>query len=120
MQYTAITCVHMAKIKISLSGGEITIEFTDTKDLEEQLQKIDLAKIDALLDVKKQNSPNGADLKETDGKTDSKSVKELGTINLLNVSGGGQDAVKLAVFLAANGMSREEIKKITGITILSS
>lgn|SRR5574337_877518 len=111
----------MARIKISLSGGELTIEFTDTKDLEDQLEKINFTRIDTLINTKKQeNLPASNKPKTTDGHGISNEVKELGTINLLGVSGGGQDAVKLAIFLAANGLSQEEIKKITGVTILSS
>ncbi len=50
----------------------------------------------------------------------SKSLNEFGIINLLKISENGQDAVKLAIFLVTHGLSREEVKKITGITILSS
>lgn len=111
----------MAKVKINLSVGEITIEFTDMNDLEEQLKKIDFPKIDLLLNAKKkedtvhvENSRN-ITIPDVDN-----IIKELGTVNLLNISEHGQDAIKLAIFLAASGMNREEIKKITGITILSS
>ncbi|GEM_PF-1857702 len=110
----------MAKIKINIDGGELTIEFSDTKDLEDQLAKIDLVKIDTLLDGKKRNLTNIENSETLDSQDTSKTVKDLGTINLLKIPEGGQDAIKLAVFLAASGMNREEIKKITGITILSS
>ncbi|MGI0047201.1 MAG: hypothetical protein ACREBB_08445 [Nitrosotalea sp.] len=109
----------MAKIKINLSGGELTIEFTNTKDLEDQLEKIDFLRIDSLLNTKNQkNAPVVENEKMVD--KDVNAVKELGSINILKISERGQDAVKLAIFLATNGMNREEIKKITGITILSS
>ena len=112
----------MAKIKINLSGGDITVEFSDTKDLEEQLEKLDLAKIDALLNAKKVDAVSQIEkLKKKEDTSDvSKSLIDLGNINLLKISEKGQDAIKLAVFLAASGLSREEIKKIIGITILSS
>jgi len=110
----------MVKIKINLSGGELEIEFTDTKDLEEQLEKIDLVKIDTLLNLKKQNILSHEENSKVRNHDIPKSINELGNINLLKISEGGQDAVKLAIFLATNGTSREEIKKITGITILSS
>lgn len=99
----------MATIKINLSSGELSIEFTDTKDLEEHLEKIDLTKIDTLLNNKKQDLSSLNITKEEDGQTP-KNVKDLGTINLLKVSEGKEDVVKLAVFLAASGMNREEIK----------
>ncbi len=109
----------MAKIKINLSCGEITIEFTDTKDLEDQIEKIDFVRIDSLLNTRNQKNTRAVENGKMSDK-DSHIVKELGSINLLKISEKGQDAVKLAIFLAANGMGRDEIKKITGITILSS
>lgn len=108
----------MVKIKINMSIGELMIEFTDTADLENQLKNIDLSEIELLFE-KKSNCK--ADIKES-RKTiasESRIVEELGTINLLKVSEGGQDATKLAIFLSANKMSSEDVKRITGITILS-
>lgn len=112
----------MAKIKINLSGGEITIEFSDMKDFEEQLEKIDFGRIDTLLNGKKVDAVSEIEKLERKNDTQdaSKRLIDLGNINLLKISEKGQDAIKLAVFLAASGLSREEIKKITGITILSS
>ncbi len=110
----------MAKIKINLDGAELTIEFSDTKDLEDQLEKIDLSKINTLLDGKKQNSCGAANAKEISSQNIPLTAKVLGAVNLLKISEGGEDAMKLAIFLSANGASNEEIKKITGITILSS
>ncbi|HJT10558.1 MAG TPA: hypothetical protein VJ771_07235 [Candidatus Nitrosotalea sp.] len=111
----------MAQIKINLSGSEITIEFTDMKDFESQLEKIDLARIDNLLKAKKCDTIQHVENSEKkDTHADSKSIADLGIINILKISEKGQDAVKLAVFLSASGLGREEIKKITGITILSS
>lgn len=111
----------MAKVKINLSHGEITIEFTDMKDLEDQLKKMDLPRIDSLLNAKKQEITSDTEnsRKVTASNVDD-TVKELGTINILKISERGQDAIKMAIFLAASGMNREDIKKITGITILSS
>lgn len=108
----------MVKIKINMSIGELMIEFTDTADLENQLKNIDLSEIELLFE-KKSNCQ--ADIKESRKTTASESriVEELGTINLLKVSEGGQDATKLAIFLSANKMSSEDVKRITGITILS-
>ncbi|MDE1826466.1 MAG: hypothetical protein KGH83_02610 [Thaumarchaeota archaeon] len=111
----------MAKVKINLSCGEITIEFTDMNDLEEQLKKMDFTKIDSLLNAKKkEDTIHAENSKNTTIPDVDNIVKELGTVNLLKISEHGQDAIKLAIFLAASGMNREEIKKITGITILSS
>ena len=111
----------MAKIKITLSGGEITIEFTDMKDFENQLEKIDFARIDNLLNAKKYDKMQQVENSEKkDIHADSKNITDVGVINILKISEKGQDAVKLAVFLAASGLGRDEIKKITGITILSS
>ncbi len=108
----------MAKIKINMSVGEIMIEFTNTEDLENQLKNIDLSKIESMLTRKidghmhtkesRQTTPNEAQI-----------VEDLGTVNLLKVSEGGHDATKLAIFLSANKMNSEDVKKITGITILS-
>lgn len=106
----------MAKIKINLSIGEIIIEFTDTADLERQLKDLDFSQIESMLERK----ANGlAGIPRNASPADSKVVEELGTVNLLKVSEGGQDATKLAVFLSANKMNRDDVKKITGITILS-
>ncbi|HJU14528.1 MAG TPA: hypothetical protein VJ792_08760 [Candidatus Nitrosotalea sp.] len=109
----------MARMKINVAGGELTLEFADTKDLEEQLKKIDLLKIEMMLGDKKEgvsfeNRAKTAPLAEIP-----RGAEDLGTVNLLKISEGGQDAMKLAVFLAANGLARDEIKKITKITILS-
>ncbi|HJT10640.1 MAG TPA: hypothetical protein VJ771_07645 [Candidatus Nitrosotalea sp.] len=91
------------------------------KDFENQLEKIDLARIDNLLNAKKCDTIQHVEKSEKkDTHTDSKSITDLGIINILKISEKGQDAIKLAVFLAASGLGREEIKKITGITILSS
>lgn len=109
----------MAKIKVSISNGEITIEFQDTEDLEDQLEKIDLDKIDSMLERKKQSTSDAKD-QSTDANNTYKKAEHLGTVNLLRISEGGEDAVKLAVFLSASGLTRDEIKKITGVTILSS
>ena len=110
----------MAKIKISLAGSEITLEFSDTEDLKEQLEKIDFKRIEELLGGKRQSVPGTVKPDEACHERTPENVKELGTVDLLRISGGGQDAVKLAVFLAASGLGRDEIRKITGITILSS
>ncbi len=111
----------MAKVKINLSCGEITIEFTDMKDLEDQLKKMDLHRIDSLLNIKKQEVTSDAEnLRKATAPDVDIIVKELGTVNLLKISERGQDAIKMAIFLAASGMNREDVKKITGITILSS
>lgn len=109
----------MARIKISLSGAEITLDFKDTKDLEEQLGRIDLARIDLLLGGMMQHLPSGTG-SSPPSISDLPQAKEVGTVNLLKVPEGGQDAVKLAVFLASGGMDRDEIKKITNVTLLSS
>lgn len=108
----------MVKIKINLPYGELTIEFSDTKDFENQLERIDLKKLHALLEEKKQMCQDWEDCQYNPGTNPSK-VDDLGTINLLKVSEAGQDALKLAVFLASNGVGHNEIKKITGVTILS-
>ncbi len=108
----------MAKIKINMSIGELMIEFTDTSDLENQLKNIDLSEIESLLSRKIHCHPH---TKESIHATprEIQIVEELGTVNLLKVSEGGQDATKLAIFLSANKMNSEDVKKITGITIRS-
>jgi len=108
----------MVKIRINMSIGELMIEFTDTADLENQLKNIDLSEIESLLERK---SNGHADIEESRkvASNDTRIVEELGTINLLKISEGGQDATKLAIFLSANKMSSEDVKRITGITILS-
>lgn len=108
----------MAKIRIDIRGGEITIDFTDTKDLENQLEKIDILKIDSLL--KGKNKEDTHVVKNELSEREIDIVNGLGSVNLLRISERGKDAIKLAVFLASCGMHQEEIKKITGITILSS
>ena len=91
------------------------------KDFEDQLKKIDLHRINSLLNAKKQEITPDAKppRKETESDCDDM-VNELGTINLLKISEHGNDAIKLSIFLAAGGMNQDDIKKITGITILSS
>lgn len=109
----------MASIKIKFSDAEFMIEFTDVGDLETQLKKIDLTKMKQLIDEKIQGKISNVENSKNTTMTDDSITKELGTINLLKISERGQDATKLAIFLASNGMSRENIKKITGITLLS-
>lgn len=101
-----------------MSVGEIMIEFTDTEDLEKQLKNIDLSKIESMLTRKIDGYLH---TKESRPATPSETqiVEDLGIINLLKISEGGQDATKLAIFLSANKMNSEDVKKITGITILS-
>jgi len=94
------------------------IEFTDTADLEKQLKNIDLSKIELLLDKKIHTQSTMSESEKT-RYIETQLVKELGTVNLLKISEGGQDATKLAIFLATNKMNREDIKRITGITLFS-
>ena len=101
-----------------MSIGELLIEFTDTVDLENQLKNIDFPKIESLLE-RKVNCQAGTKEPRQATSSEIKIVEELGTINLLKISEGGQDATKLAIFLSANKMSSEDVKRITGITILS-
>ncbi|MDE1811873.1 MAG: hypothetical protein KGH86_05205 [Thaumarchaeota archaeon] len=107
----------MAKIKINMSVGEIMIEFTDTEDLENQLKNIDLSKIESMLTRKIDGHIHTKESRPATSET--QIAEDLGTINLLKISEGGQDATKLAIFLSANKMNSEDVKKITGITILS-
>ena len=108
----------MFKISLKLINGELSIKFYDMQDLENQLRNIDLEKINQLL-----GSKLGLDSSITQPKSnkifESEKLNELGIINLLKVSQKGNDATKLAIFLASNGLNREEIKKITGIRLLS-
>jgi hypothetical protein len=107
----------MATIRINLSSGELVIEFTDNADLERQLKNIDISKIELLLDRKIHTQKSES---EKTNETESQTVNDLGIINLLKISERGQDATKLAIFLASNKMNRENIKRITGITVLST
>jgi hypothetical protein len=107
----------MVKIKINMPIGELMIEFTDTADLENQLKNIDFSEIESLLERKFNGHRDTKEPRKTT--SDTRIVEELGTINLLKVSEGGHDATKLAIFLSANKMNSEDVKKITGITILS-
>ena len=100
-----------------MSVGEIMIEFTDTEDLENQLKNIDLSKIESMLTRKIDGHIHTKESRQVTSET--QIVEDLGTINLLKISEGGQDATKLAIFLSANKMNSEDVKKITGITILS-
>jgi hypothetical protein len=108
----------MAKIRINMSVGELLLEFTDTNDLEKQLKNIDLSKIELLLD-KKIYTPLNRVESEKIRHIENQTVNNLGTVNLLKISEGGPDATKLAIFLASNKMNREDVKRITGITLLS-
>jgi hypothetical protein len=108
----------MVRMKINMSIGELMLEFTDTADLENQLKNIDLSEIESLLE-RKSMGHLGAKESTKSISSETRIVEELGTINLLKISEGGQDATKLAIFLSANKMSREDVKRITGITILS-
>ncbi len=94
------------------------IEFTDTADLENQLKNIDLPEIESLL-ARKIDCHSHKKESRSITPSEAQIVEEIGTVNLLKVSEGGQDATKLAIFLSANKMNSEDVKKITGITILS-
>ncbi|MGI0065859.1 MAG: hypothetical protein ACREA5_06635 [Nitrosotalea sp.] len=108
----------MAKIRINMSIGELMIEFSDTSDLENQLKNIDLSKIESLLTRKNWNHTHTSESIQITPR-EAQIVEDLGTVNLLKISEGGQDATKLAIFLSANKMNSADVKKITGITILS-
>lgn len=110
----------MAKIRIGLASGELTIEFADMKDLEDQLQRMDFVKIDYLLERKKRDMPHTAESDKFDIQNMPKIANDPAIISLLKISEHGEDAVKLAVFLAASGLTKEEVKKITGVALLSS
>src|SRR5574337_1749609 len=107
----------MATIKIKMTIGELLIEFTDIADLQKQLKNIDLSTIESMINKKTHDQQNN-DVPTKTGQTEIQSLDELGTINLLKISEGGQDATKLAIFLASNKISHEDIKRITGITLL--
>ena len=96
--------------------GELMIEFTDTADLANQLKNIDFSEIESL-ERKSTGHTNTRESRKTT--SEARIVEELGTINPLKVSEGDHDATKLAIFLSANKMSSEDVKRITGITILS-
>lgn len=108
----------MFKINLKLTNGELSIKFSDMQDLENKLKNIDLERINQLLDSK-----TGLDSSYMSSSSDkifeNDELKELGVINLLKVSQRGNDATKLAIFLASNGLNHEAIKKITGIKLLS-
>ena len=108
----------MATIKIKMTIGELLIEFTDIADLEKQLKNIDLSTIESMIDKKTHNQQKNDEPTKT-YQAESRSLDDLGTMNLLKISEGGQDATKLAIFLASNKISYEDIKRITGITLLS-
>ena len=108
----------MASVRINMAHGELMIEFTDTDDLERQLKNIDLSKVEYLLD-KKIHSKSNIKEPEKISQVTSQTVNDLGMINLLKISEGGQDATKLAIFLASNKLNHDDIKRITGITLLS-
>lgn len=101
-----------------MSVGEIMIEFTDTADLENQLKNIDLSEIESMLARKMNNHTHTKESIQITPR-EAQMVEDLGTVNLLKVSEGGQDATKLAIFLSANKINSEDVKKITGMTILS-
>jgi hypothetical protein len=108
----------MATVRINMTIGELLIEFTDTDDLERQLKNIDLVKVESILD-KKFHSKSNIQEPQKISHIESQTVNDLGTVNLLKISEGGPDATKLAIFLASNNMNRDNIKRITGITLLS-
>jgi hypothetical protein len=49
---------------------------------------------------------------------ESQAVNDLGTVNLLGIRRWPR-CHKLAIFLASNKMNHDDIKRITGITLLS-
>ena len=108
----------MATIKIGMAIGELVIEFTDAQDLDRQLENMDLPKIESLL-YKKIHAQSNTYKSDKINHIESQIVNDLGTVNLLKISEGGQDATRLAIFLASNKMDHEDIKRITGISLLS-
>ena len=108
----------MASVRINMAIGELMIEFTDMDDLERQLKNIDISKVESLLD-KKIHLKSNIHESEKISHIESQTVNDLGTINLLKISEGGPDATKLAIFLASNKMNHDDIKRITGVTLLS-
>lgn len=108
----------MATLKIKLTIGELLIDFTDIVDLEKQLKDIDLSKIESMVVKETYHYLNNHKSSKT-YQTDSQTVSDLGTINLLKISERGPDATKLAIFLASNKVRYEDIKRITGITLFS-
>jgi hypothetical protein len=109
----------MAKIKINMSVGELMIEFTDIEDLKSQLKNIDLSRIESMFTRKIDSHIHTKEFSRQTTPSETQIVEDLGTVSLLKISEGGQDATKLAIFPSANKMNSEDVRKITGITILS-
>lgn len=104
----------MAQIRIKTKAGEVSIDFTDNKDLETQLNKIDFKELESIVS---KNVPNASIINSTiiEEFKDLYTIDSAGNLNLIKIPKQKTDAIKLAIFLANRGLKTSEIKTITGV-----
>jgi len=105
----------MAQIKIKTNVGEVSIDFTDVKNLENQLQKIDFKELEKII------SKNVPTLTFTTNEVieefkDLYRINKSGIISLTKIPQTKGDAIKLAIFLSEQGLTTNELKIATGIS----
>ncbi|MEM3112537.1 MAG: hypothetical protein QXY90_05810 [Candidatus Anstonellales archaeon] len=104
----------MAQIRIKTNVGEITIDFTNNKDLETQLSKIDFKELESIVAKNVPNISHGSSVIEE--YKDLYRLDSSGNVHLSKIPKKKADAIKLAVFLSESGLSRNGIKTATGIS----
>lgn len=105
----------MAQIRIKTKVGEIAIDFTDNKDLEAQLNKIDFKELETIVAKKVPLASHGSSEIIEEFK-DLYRIDSSGNVHLNKIPNKKGDAIKLAVFLSQRGISTNEIKLSTGIS----
>lgn len=105
----------MAQIKIKTKVGEIAIDFTDNKDLETQLTKIDFKELETIVAKNVPNISREHSMIIEEFK-DLYRIDSVGNVHLNKIPDKKADAIKLTVFLSQRSISTNEIKLSTGIS----
>ncbi|SHO43603.1 hypothetical protein NSIN_20115 [Nitrosotalea sinensis] len=105
----------MAQIRIKTKVGEVAIDFSDNKDLENQLSKIDFKDLENIV---AKSVPNILRVETTviEEFKDLYRLDSSGNVHLNKIPKKKGDAIKLAVFLSEKGLSTNEVKTSTGIS----
>lgn len=103
----------MPQLRIKTYYGEVLIDFTDAKDLQARLDRIDFRELENLISSRiPQTSKNTAILDEF---KDLCAMDATGKIILKKIPKQKTDAIKLTIFLANRALNTLEIKIATGI-----
>lgn len=104
----------MPQLRIRMYYGDVVLDFTDHKDLQSQLDKIDFKELEKVVTARIPEVTKSTTIMEEF--KDLYTMDGTGKIVLKKTPKQKTDAIKLAIFLANRGLNTAEIKAATGIT----